>query len=198
MLDSNGCEQRFDQVVFACHGDMALHLLKDADPFESEVLGNFRYSNNEVVLHSDASHMPIRRPLWSSWNYNRLNESSSGGTSITYWMNNLQRLATDTDLFVTVNPVGRIDPDKIYYRTNCRHPMMNVEAVDAQTELWKLQGRNRSWFCGSYFGYGFHEDALQSGLAVAEELGGVRRPWNLQEDSGRIHRSRIQLAEAAE
>ena len=200
--ETSGRLSRFDQVVFGCHGDIALKLLETPDPLEQRLLGNFRYTDNKVVLHSDTTHMPRRQTLWSSWNYTRQSaqkhKTSGDNTSITYWMNRLQPLDTDTNLFVTVNPNHEICPSKVFYHTNCRHPLMDVAATVAQTELWQLQGRNRSWFCGSYFGYGFHEDALQSGLAVAEELGGQQRPWVLENDSNRIHRLPTALLEAAE
>lgn len=193
----DGSVEAFDQVVLACHADTAYALLSDRDPLEEAVLSNFRYSDNRVVLHTDASHMPKRRKVWSSWNYMR--ETANGDqASVTYWMNSLQSLGTDQDIFVTVNPGHEIDPDSIHYETSCHHPVLDGPAVDAQQVLWELQGRHRTWFCGSYFGYGFHEDGLQSGLAVAEQLGGVRRPWIVPNESGRIQLSSTVALQAAE
>jgi len=102
-------------------------------------------------------------------------------------MNSLQNLPTKTDLFVTLNPPWDIHPKAIDLEIDYEHPVFDARAIAAQRRLWSLQGKDRTWFCGSYFGYGFHEDGLQSGLAVAEQLGGVRRPWSVQDESGRIH-----------
>ena len=102
-------------------------------------------------------------------------------------MNRLQHLPTDKDLFVTLNPLDEPDPALVIRREAYDHPVFDVAAGLAQKQLWSLQGRRRTWFCGAWFGAGFHEDGLQSGLAVAEQLGGVRRPWNVADESGRIH-----------
>ena len=187
--EHDGTEHRFDDVVLASHADASLAMLADADSMERKLVGQFSYSDNRVVLHSDVSAMPLRKRLWSSWNYmaNRHRHLAGERASVSYWMNSLQRLETDTNLFVSVNPLNNIEPTAIHYETQYRHPIFDSAAVTAQKSLWALQGRNRTWFCGSYFGYGFHEDGLQSGLAVAEALGGLRRPWNVTNESGRIH-----------
>ena len=190
--------QSYDQVVFACHGDIALRLIDEPTRAENHVLGEFQYSDNKVILHDDNRFMPKRRHIWCSWNYNNAKKHERNETSITYWMNRLQPLQTKTDLFVTVNPNQSVDPDRILYQTMCRHPVMDVNSIKAQKELWQLQGVKRSWFCGSYFGFGFHEDALQSGLAVGEDLGGIKRPWTVPNDSGRIQRFNNEYAQAAE
>lgn len=103
---------------------------------------------------------------------------------VTYWMNALQNIAISQQWFVTLNPVR--EPREIWHSENYEHPLFDSNAIKAQPKLWSMQGRRNTWFCGSYFGAGFHEDALQSGLAVAEALGGVRRPWNVENESGRI------------
>ncbi len=110
-------------------------------------------------------------------------------------MNALQPLKTSTDLFVTLNPSGTVEPSGVLGQFNYTHPVFNTAAMSAQKDLWDLQGRRRTWFCGSYFGYGFHEDALQSGLAVAEDLTGSPRPWAVENPSGRIHRKPLQVPE---
>ena len=196
----SGEQHKFDEVVFACHADAALGLLANPTPLEHELLGKFSYSNNLTVMHTDESQMPRRKKIWSSWNYlaNREGAGQEEASSVTYWMNNLQRLPTNSDIFVSVNPDDRINKEKVLYATEYRHPVFTVEAVGAQKALWNLQGRNRSWFCGSYFGYGFHEDGLQSGLAVAEQLGGEKRPWQVADESGRIHLGSQPWLEAAE
>ena len=102
-------------------------------------------------------------------------------------MNSLQSLATTTDLFVTLNPPRDIHPKAVDAEISYEHPVFTAKAIKAQSALWSLQGKRRTWFCGSYFGYGFHEDGLQSGLAVAEQLGGLRRPWSVEGESNRIH-----------
>ena len=101
-------------------------------------------------------------------------------------MNSLQSLPTKTDFFVPLNPPWEIHPKAVDLEVDYDHPVFTKEAIAAQSRLWSLQGKDRTWFCGAYFGYGFHEDGLQSGLAVAEQLGGVRRPWSVADESGRI------------
>ncbi len=180
---ADGQVRRFDDVVLACHADDALRLLGDADSAETTILGAFGYRRNEAVLHSDARLMPVRRRVWSAWNY----LSDGGGLSVTYWMNPLQHLPADKPLFVTLNPVQPPDPAHVIRRETYAHPVFDAAAGAAQEQLWSLQGRRRTWFCGAYFGAGFHEDGLQAGLAVAEQLGGVCRPWTVADPSGRIH-----------
>ncbi|OZA00508.1 MAG: hypothetical protein B7X99_03900, partial [Rhizobiales bacterium 17-65-6] len=107
--------------------------------------------------------------------------------SMTYWMNALQSLPHRHPLFVTLNPARPVAPERVIRREVYEHPVFNLPAVAAQQRLWSLQGQRNTWFCGAYFGAGFHEDGLQAGLAVAEALGGVRRPWTVAEESGRIH-----------
>jgi predicted NAD/FAD-binding protein len=181
-------DHRFDAVVIATHADQALGLLADADSDERRRLGAFRYAANRAVLHRDASAMPRRRRLWSSWNYLGTGNGRETHLSVSYWMNRLQPLGSEAgDLFVTLNPASPISDAQTVATFDYAHPMFDVAAMAAQRTLWELQGRRRTWFCGSYFGYGFHEDGLQSGLAAAEALGGVRRPWTVENESGRIH-----------
>ena len=181
--------ERFDACVIATHADQALAVLGDADERERNLLGAFRYSANRTVLHSDPSLMPKRRRLWSSWNYMG-RDRDHASLSVTYWMNKLQPLDTERDYFVTLNPTRSIAPERQISSFEYSHPVFDHRAMAAQRELWSLQGRRNTWFCGSYFGYGFHEDGLQAGLAVAEDIGGVRRPWNVANESGRIHLTR--------
>jgi predicted NAD/FAD-binding protein len=184
--DAHGGAERFDQVVIAAHADGALQLLDDADAAERELLGAFSYTRNLAVLHSDRRLMPRRRAAWTSWNHIGRRDDPAAGC-VTYWMNRLQSLKGAGDLFVTLNPTREIAADAIHRSQVYEHPLFDAGAIRAQRELWSLQGRRRTWFCGSYFGHGFHEDALQSGLAVAEALGGARRPWRVSDESGRIH-----------
>ncbi len=187
--DAGGRTERFDEVVVATHADQALRLLDDPTPAERRLLGAFRYTRNQAVLHSDVGLMPRRRGAWSSWNYvGRRGDASGRGRAlcVTYWMNRLQGLPAERPLFVTLNPVrppraGTLIRSEIY-----DHPLFDAAAIAAQRELWSLQGVRRTWFCGAHFGAGFHEDGLQAGLAVAEALGGVRRPWTVPGESDRI------------
>jgi predicted NAD/FAD-binding protein len=183
----DGERRRFDHAVIATHADQALGMLAHPSADERRLLGAFSYIRNDAVLHTDAALMPRRRKVWSSWNY--MSRDSGGGKqlAVTYWMNRLQGIPDSTPLFVTLNPHREISAEKILRRLNYRHPRFNAAAMAAQQELWSLQGAGNIWFCGSYFGAGFHEDGLQAGLAVAEALGGVRRPWTVAHESGRIH-----------
>lgn len=183
--DAHGRAERFDEVVIAAHADAALTLLEDPTPEEARVLGAFRYSRNLAVLHADKALMPRRRRAWVSWNHIGRRDAPGEGC-VTYWMNRLQGLKDVDDVFVTLNPTKPVDPAAILRTEVYDHPLFDAAAIAAQDELWGLQGARRTWFCGSYFGHGFHEDALQAGLAVAEQLGGVRRPWTVEGESGRI------------
>ena len=184
LIDKDGDKRNFDALVIATHADEALALLDDSDPIEQRLLGSFRYIKNKAILHSDLNLMPKRRRVWSSWNYMG---SSETGASVTYWMNSLQSIDPKNQLFLSVNPKQQPNSKAIIREFDYSHPFFDLAALNAQEILWKLQGRRNCWFCGSYFGYGFHEDALQSGLAAAESLGGIRRPWKLEDESGRIH-----------
>lgn len=183
--DRAGGSETFDHVVIATHADQALDLLA-ATPRERAVLGAFRYARNEAVLHSDPQLMPVRRSAWASWNYLGASGGGSETVSVTYWMNNLQGLPHHTPLFVTLNPARPPDRKKVHAVDVYHHPVFDTRALAAQQQLWTLQGQNRTWFCGAHFGSGFHEDGLQAGLWVAEQLGGVRRPWTVENESARI------------
>ncbi|MEO8558164.1 MAG: FAD-dependent oxidoreductase [Rhodospirillales bacterium] len=174
--DSSGHVDRFDQVVLACHADEALAVLAEPVPLEREVLSAFRYAPNRTILHTDASLMPKRRRVWSSWNFVADTPQPDAPVAVTYWMNRLQNIAKSCPIFVSNNP-GRAPAAKsVLAQFDYSHPLFDRSAFAAQAELSRLQGTHRTWFCGSYFGFGFHEAALTSGLGVAEALG-VRRPW---------------------
>ncbi len=193
VTDRRGHSEQYDHVVIATHADQALAMLADPSALERELLGAFRYSRNLAVLHRDARFMPKRRAAWASWNY--LGEPSvSHGVCVTYWMNKLQNTATDVPLFVTLNPPRPPRSGTLIHTEIYEHPIFDANAIAAQERLWLLQGKRRTWFCGAHFGAGFHEDGLQAGLAVAEELGGVRRPWNVPGESGRIVRTASTVA----
>lgn len=183
--DAQGRAERFDDVVIAAHADEALAMLEDPTPDERRLLGAFRYAKNRAVLHTDAALMPRRPGLWASWNY--VGDNPEGGCVVSYWMNKLQRIDSREQIFLTLNPRTMPRPETILYETEYDHPLFDAAAIRAQERLWSLQGARNTWFCGAYFGAGFHEDGLQAGLAVAEQLGGVRRPWRVADESGRIH-----------
>ena len=187
--------ERYDHVVIAAHADEALHLLADPSPEECALLGAFRYAKNEAVLHTDPALMPKRRMSWASWNY--VGDNPEGGCIVSYWMNKLQRIDSREQIFLTLNPRTLPRPETILYRTEYDHPVFDAAAIRAQERLWSLQGLRNTWFCGAHFGAGFHEDGLQAGLAVAEQLGGVRRPWSVADESGRIHISTPPIAAPA-
>ena len=197
VTDLTGQRERFDEIVIATHADQALRLLADPDEQESALLKAFDYTDNLAVLHSDTSLMPKRERVWSAWNY--IGDSIETGERplcVTYWMNRLQDLDPAHPLFVTLNPTRPIAPEKFIRSFAYTHPLFDRKAVEAQSELWRLQGNRHTYFAGSYFAQGFHEDALQSGLAAAELLGGVKRPWQVEGQSDRIAAPR--LLEAAE
>ncbi len=181
----SGRTVRADHVVVATHADQALALLETPNDREQALLSQFKYETNTAYLHTDASYMPKRRAAWCSWNYVEA-AASSGKVCVSYWMNLLQNFPTAKDYFVTLNPAVVPDDTATLYCTDYDHPVFNQATASAQKQLWSLQGRQRTWFCGSYFGAGFHEDAVQAGLAVAEQLGEVSRPWHLDNPSSRI------------
>lgn len=182
-----GMTETFDAVVIASHGDQALRLLADPTPEERALLSPFRTSVNRVLLHRDATLMPRTRRFWSAWNYRGDDAGHDQRLSVTYWMNALQKLPTGTQHFVSLNPQVRPAADLVDGSWTYHHPLFNADTLAAQKELWSLQGVKRTWYCGAWFGAGFHEDGAQAGLAVAEQLGGLPRPWRLENPSGRIH-----------
>ncbi|WIE34012.1 NAD(P)/FAD-dependent oxidoreductase [Agrobacterium tumefaciens] len=188
IANTNGEFERFDDVVIATHADQALEMLTDATQAERRILGAFGYTKNRAVLHTDSSFMPRRRTAWSSWNYVADTRIETGQPSITYWMNKLQPLGEIPDTFVTLNPTREPEKGKIITEETYHHPVFDAGTEQMRQELWALQGLRNTWFCGAYFGSGFHEDGIQAGLAVAEDLGGLSRPWKVTDDSGRIVR----------
>jgi predicted NAD/FAD-binding protein len=196
--DASGEERRYDDVIIAAHANEALAMLADPSAEERRLLGAFRYTKNRAVLHTDPALMPRRRALWSSWNY--VGDNPEGGCVVSYWMNKLQRLDCREQIFLTLNPTTMPRESTILYETEYEHPLFDAGAIRAQEQLWSLQGAHNTWFCGAHFGAGFHEDGLQAGLAVAEQLTGARRPWRVDDESGRIHLTpppRSALARAA-
>ena len=180
-VNSAGESIVFDQVIFACHADQALKLLEKPSSAELDILSCFKYQENKTYLHTDESLMPKRKKAWCSWNYlaqtGDSDSSNDKQVTATYWMNSLQKLEADKNYLVTLNPYQEIDRSKVIQEMSYDHPVFDKDAISAQSQLEELQGEMNSWFCGSYAGYGFHEDALSSSVAVCEKLG-VVAPWN--------------------
>ena len=164
-----GRVERHDRVVVATHADDALRLLADPTPAEKEVLGAFRYSRNETVLHRDGSLMPRARLARSSWNY-LVGEDPAQGAVVTYWMNRLQGLPDSEPFYVTLNATDRIDPGSVVATMQYTHPLYDVAAVRAQRRLPEL-ATERTVFAGAYHGWGFHEDGCRSGVEAARAFG---------------------------
>ncbi len=177
-IDVNGATiaERFEHVIFACHSDQALRMLgTGATSTEREILSEFPYQQNETVLHTDTSVLPRRRRAWASWNYHVRNDGSPSNATLTYNMNILQSITSDTTYCVTLNSTSLIDERKILGRFNYHHPIFTVRRRVAQQRHAELINRDRTSFCGAYWGNGFHEDGVNSALAVAAGLGADRR-----------------------
>ncbi len=170
ITDAAGCLAAFDHVVLACHADQALGMLADASPVEREVLGAFSYQRNDVLLHTDTAVLPRRRRAWASWNYHVPHEERDA-VSVTYDMNRLQGIEAPVQFNVTLNDAGLVHPDRVLSHYTYEHPVFTPGRGAAQERHAELVGVNRTSFCGAYWGYGFHEDGVRSGLAVAETLG---------------------------
>ncbi|MDX1369569.1 NAD(P)/FAD-dependent oxidoreductase [Pseudomonas sp.] len=169
-LHTRAGRQRFDKVVFACHSDQALALLADPSPAEQEILGALPYADNDVVLHSDTRLLPKRRLAWASWNY-RLGGPVHQPAAVTYNMNILQGIHSDTTFCVSLNQTALIDPSKILARYRYAHPQYSLAGVAAQARWEELLGARHSYFCGAYWANGFHEDGVVSALRVARAFG---------------------------
>jgi len=165
----DGVEQ-FDQVVIATHSDQALAMLADPSNAEREVLGAFPYHKNEVLLHTDSSILPQRRLAWASWNYHILRQGD-GRVAVTYNLNILQGLCAPQQFCVTLNHADAVDPAKVIRRITYDHPGYTCSSVAMQKRHDTINGVNRTYFCGAYWGYGFHEDGVKSALAVCRHFG---------------------------
>ena len=159
----------YEKVIFAVHADEALRLINEPTENEKKILENFQYKKNIGYLHNDERLMPRRKKAWSSWN-SILDKNDSKKNCITYWLNKLQNLKTKKNYFLTLNPFISIEDEKIIKKIYFSHPFYDMKTVNAQKLLSELQGINNSYFCGSYFGYGFHEDGLNSGINVSNRL----------------------------
>jgi predicted NAD/FAD-binding protein len=178
--ESRGVE-RFDHVVLACHSDQSSKLLADASAAECDLLRSIRYESNLALLHTDASFLPRSRDAWSAWNYQAgRGNPAQRPVSVSYLINKLQPLPFTTPVIVTLNPTAAPRPESVLARFDYAHPAFDGPAIEAQRKLQGIQGRRRTWFCGAWTGYGFHEDGLKAGLAVANALG-CFAPWQAQE-----------------
>lgn len=172
LIDAAGHERAFDHVVIATHADEALALLDAPTVAERRVLGAFRFQPNRAILHRDPRLMPKRRKVWSSWNYLAEGPRDLGQqVGVTYWMNRLQRLATASDYFVSLNPPREPMDQQVIASFDYMHPLFDEAAIAAQQELPSIQGSGRRWFCGAWTRNGFHEDGLHSAVLVATALG---------------------------
>ena len=171
----------------ACDAPRSFALLRDLNHQEHAILSAFKTQPNRAVLHTDKSLMPNRRRAWASWNY-LSGAGSNSDLSVTYWMNELQALDTKTDCFVTLNPAKEPSRDAVIAEFNYDHPVFDAAAIQAQKDIWSIQGHGNIWFAGAWLGYGFHEDGLQSGLAVAEAISDWRRPWAFDYSKERLAR----------
>ncbi len=165
----DGGAERFDHVVLACHSDQALALLSDASAAERAILGAIPYQPNEAVLHTDASVLPRRRKAWAAWNAHVPREPGTACT-VSYCMNLLQGIDSPEPFIVTLNRTAAIDPARVLRTMRYEHPLHTHAALTAQRRRAEIQGVNRTWFAGAYWGWGFHEDGMRSALAVAEAL----------------------------
>ena len=170
-VEAEGCEsEEFDRVVIATHSDQALAMLGDPSEAEREILGAIPYRRNEATLHTDRSLMPRRRAAWSSWNFH-LGGAPAGGSTVTYWMNHLQRLRARRDYFLTLNRGDEIDPATVIRRLSYDHPVYTREGVAAQARHAEISGAGRlTHYCGAYWGWGFHEDGVRSAIRACEEI----------------------------
>ncbi|MDC0951235.1 FAD-dependent oxidoreductase [Candidatus Pelagibacter sp.] len=159
----------YDKVVLASHADESLKIISDITNKEREILSNFKYKPNKALIHSDENLMPLNKNAWCSWN-SSLNPNNKEQSSVTYWLNQLQNLKTDKNIFLTINPFVEIASDKIYHKIDFTHPYYDEKALQNQSNLKTIQNKNNTLFAGSYFGYGFHEDGIKSSIEMLKTL----------------------------
>ncbi len=171
-IHTHGQTEHFDKVVLACHSDQSLALLAEPSHAEQQTLGAIRYQANRAVLHTDASVLPRSRRAWAAWNYQRAAHTGRDTAQVClhYLINMLQPVPFTQPVVVSLNPVADIDPKHVHASFDYAHPVFDVAAIRAQGQVPALQGQQNTYFCGAWTGYGFHEDGLKSGLAVADRL----------------------------
>ena len=167
--------KKFDEVILACHADQSFNLVKENFIDQANLLQNFKYQKNISILHSDINYMPKRKSVWSSWNY--ITETdSSGNLSVTYWMNELQKIKSNLPILLSLNPKKLPNPKLIYGQYTYSHPVFDSNAFQVQNNLSNLQGKNKIWFCGAWTGFGFHEDGIKSAAEIAQFFN-IKLPW---------------------
>jgi len=159
----------YDKVVLATHADQALSIIEDPNEIEKKILSNFKYKTNEAIIHEDINYMPKNNKAWCSWN-SSVKAENSEQNSITYWLNLLQNLDISKNIFLTLNPYLKIPEEKIFRKVQFTHPYFDQKAIDSQKDLHLIQNKNNILFCGSYFGYGFHEDGIKSSLDMMKYI----------------------------
>ncbi|MFT6076859.1 MAG: putative NAD/FAD-binding protein [Myxococcota bacterium] len=174
LTDDQGENYSFDHVIFASHADQTHRIISDKTPLEEEILSKVKYSDNIAVLHKDQNQMPKNKKAWASWIY--LSQQKEKKVALSYWMNNLQNIDHKNPLFVTLNPIEKIDKKNVFGEYHYQHPIFDANAIKAQENLDKIQGKRNIWFCGAWTKYGFHEDGLNSAINVAEKLE-TKAPW---------------------
>ncbi len=171
-LQTNSGIEYFDAVILATHADQSLAMLDAPTSVEVSTLGAIRYHPNRAVLHTDASVMPKTRLAWAAWNYERASQRNTESTRVClhYWLNLLQPLPFNKDVFVSLNPVTEIDPATVLGEFDYAHPVFDLPAIQAQTQMSQLQGQKHTWYAGAWMGYGFHEDGFKAGRDAAQRL----------------------------
>ena len=171
-LQTHTGSERFDRVILASHADQSLAMLAEPTPQEVATLGAIRYHPNRAVLHTDTSVMPKRKLAWAAWNYERAAQTSTESTRVClhYWLNLLQPLPFTQDVIVSLNPLNEIDPSHVIGAYDYAHPVFDLPAIRAQTQMPQLQGQQHTWFAGAWMGYGFHEDGFKAGRDAAQNL----------------------------
>ena len=183
LIDKNDNKQIFDKIVFATHANQIIDLLDKPTLEEVDIFSNFQYTKNKAYLHTDDNFMPKNKTAWSSWNF--LQDFKKNKFSLTYWMNRLQKINKIQNYFVSINPYK--EPNNVINCTTFYHPIFNQNTINAQKKLGKIQGKQNSFYCGSYCGYGFHEDGIQSAAFIAKKLG-INLPWKRDENfKNRLH-----------
>jgi len=168
LVQNNNKTFQYDAVIFACHANQIQEMLVDMSPEEEKILSMFEYTSNNVFLHFDSSLMPNERSLWSSWNSFKNNKYDY----LSYWMNNLQKLDSERDIFVTLGNCPDIDEDKVIKKIKYEHPLYSEKTIKGQKLIRSIQGNNKTYFTGAHLGYGFHEDGIKSSLEVVRIING--------------------------
>lgn len=193
----NGQHHHFDAVVLGCHADQAWRLLEDDLQHQFEPLKHFSYQSNTAFLHTDSTLMPMRRAAWSSWNYLRDMSLKETHVAVSYWMNLLQNLDSQQDFFVTLNPISPPESSKVIREIQYEHPVFDQAAMASQPQLKALQGTANIWFCGSYLGYGFHEDGLKSAVELARSWN-LPLPWEDQTHADKVKEHKLDMMRTAQ